>query len=79
MTIRMLVGLGNPGAEYEGTRHNAGFWWVDAVAPKLGARLAFDRSYQGLVARVNRPGQESTTWAARMSACLLMARSSPCL
>ena len=58
MTIRMLVGLGNPGAEYEGTRHNAGFWWVDAVAPKLGARLAFDRSYQGLVARVNRPGQE---------------------
>jgi PTH1 family peptidyl-tRNA hydrolase len=55
-TIRLLVGLGNPGPEYESTRHNAGFWWIDAVASKLRASLQPERSYHGLVARVNRPG-----------------------
>ncbi|HEY6086961.1 MAG TPA: aminoacyl-tRNA hydrolase [Burkholderiaceae bacterium] len=58
MTIRLLVGLGNPGPEYEATRHNAGFWWIDAVAAKFGARLVFERSYHGLVARVSRAGSE---------------------
>ncbi len=53
--IRLFVGLGNPGAEYEATRHNAGFWWLDALADQLGARFAPERAYQGLVARVNRP------------------------
>jgi PTH1 family peptidyl-tRNA hydrolase len=55
-TIRLLVGLGNPGPEYEGTRHNAGFWWIDSVASKLRTALQPDRSYHGLVARVSRAG-----------------------
>jgi peptidyl-tRNA hydrolase, PTH1 family len=53
--IRLLVGLGNPGTEYEGTRHNAGFAWVDAACQRLGARWVAERSYFGLAARGSSP------------------------
>ena len=52
--IRLIVGLGNPGSEYEDTRHNAGFWWLESAARKLGTTLTRDRAYHGLVARINR-------------------------
>lgn len=53
--IRLLVGLGNPGTEYEATRHNAGFWFVDEVARRCKAALVPERGYFGLAARATTP------------------------
>jgi PTH1 family peptidyl-tRNA hydrolase len=58
--IKLFAGLGNPGAEYEATRHNAGFWWVEALARELKAPLSFDKSYFGQIARTTVNGQ--TVW-----------------
>lgn len=51
MTIRLIVGLGNPGKEYERTRHNAGAWLVERFALSAGAMLRKDAKYQALVGR----------------------------
>jgi PTH1 family peptidyl-tRNA hydrolase len=55
--IKLFVGLGNPGAEYEATRHNAGFWWLDEVARALKVNLVPEKSYWGLAARTQVAGQ----------------------
>ena len=50
--LAIIAGLGNPGPEHRFTRHNAGFWFVDALAHALGAQFRSHARYHGEVCRV---------------------------
>jgi PTH1 family peptidyl-tRNA hydrolase len=54
--IDLIVGLGNPGTEYEATRHNAGFWFVDLLASEHGGNFSRERKLQGEAAEVTIAG-----------------------
>lgn len=56
MSIRLIVGLGNPTRQHERDRHNVGFWFVDRLAGKLRVTLNRDAKYHAFVARVAQAG-----------------------
>ena len=56
--LRLIVGLGNPGAEYAETRHTAGFWLCERLARELGASFAREARYHGFVARARLDGED---------------------
>jgi PTH1 family peptidyl-tRNA hydrolase len=56
--IRLIIGLGNPGREYESTRHNAGFWWVDGLAHAQKLDFRSETKFHGLAARGQLHGHE---------------------
>jgi PTH1 family peptidyl-tRNA hydrolase len=58
--LRLIIGLGNPGAEHARTRHNAGFWFIDALAEKAGARFGLESRLYGETAKATIAGQ--TLW-----------------
>jgi len=60
--IRLVVGLGNPGKEYERTRHNAGFWLVERFASSKGIALRKDGKFKALVGQIQGTSAVGAAW-----------------
>jgi PTH1 family peptidyl-tRNA hydrolase len=58
MPIRLIVGLGNPGPQYEASRHNAGAMFVEAVAREYKTELQAEKRFFGLLARTTIASQD---------------------
>ena len=58
MAIRLIAGLGNPGARYARTRHNIGAVWLESLARRFGIPLAEDRKYKGALGRGDMLGRD---------------------
>ena len=56
MTIKLIVGLGNPGDKYQSHRHNVGFWFVDALAQAYGGSFKKESKFFGEVAKTTIDG-----------------------
>lgn len=57
-SIRIIAGLGNPEEKYERTLHNAGFWFVDALAAKYGGRFRYEKKFDAQYCRINLHGED---------------------
>ncbi len=76
--LRLIVGLGNPGAEHARTRHNAGFWFLDALAQSAGARFGVEGKLLAETAKVELAGHslwllKPTTFMNRSGASISAA------
>ncbi len=56
--IRIIAGLGNPEEKYERTLHNAGFWFVDALARKYGGHFRYEKKFDADYCRINLYGED---------------------
>ena len=75
--IKLIVGLGNPGAEYDQTRHNAGALFVERIAHAQNVNLVADRKYFGLTGRYSHQGQDVRLLIPTTYICLLYTSPSP--
>ena len=63
--MKLIAGLGNPGKKYVATRHNAGFWWIDALAQSAGVGCRHEARFHGEIAKIS--GTYGDIWLLKPS------------